>query len=233
MQEEEEERSDKWKDFLERCAGAGPAETPLELSLEEDTAVKLPKSAPDEIDIKSLAELSNRKKEDFDEDRNGVCDASKGISSDESQKETTESSEIATSRDKAELWAEIRPSLGAIEHMMSFRVKKKKTSSGEEYNMGRIASGKHLTSIEEGPSQNEESDDEFYDVERSDAIQELPSNEGVHDDLAVDTASLAVDRASQEYLFPWKEELECLVRGGVPMALRGEVKSVCVIEPVC
>ena len=27
-----------------------------------------------------------------------------------------------------------------------------------------------------------------------------------------------------ESLFPWKEELVCLVRGGVPMALRGEVK---------
>ena len=27
-----------------------------------------------------------------------------------------------------------------------------------------------------------------------------------------------------ESLFPWKEELECLVRGGVPMAPKGEVK---------
>lgn len=32
------------------------------------------------------------------------------------------------------------------------------------------------------------------------------------------------DGVSEDQLFPWKEELECLVRGGLPKDLRGEVK---------
>ena len=39
-------------------------------------------------------------------------------------------------------------------------------------------------------------------------------------------AGNAVSVATQEPFFPWEEELKCLVRGGVPMALRGEVQSV-------
>ncbi|ONK62391.1 uncharacterized protein A4U43_C07F3390 [Asparagus officinalis] len=204
---EEEERSEKWKDFLERCCGAGSPELPSNDSVEKDT------------DIESPEESSSSQKEDSAEGGNSECDASEEISSDNAvdstQKETVESHGKEKSEDKVELWAEIRPSLSVIEHMMSFRVKKKKTSASREPNVGRSRSKRNLSSIEEGSSPREEdSDEEFYDMERSDTTQEGATDEGVSDDLAVST--------TQEQ-FPWKEELECLVQGGVPKALRGEL----------
>ncbi|KAI3753060.1 hypothetical protein L2E82_25105 [Cichorium intybus] len=57
----------------------------------------------------------------------------------------------------------------------------------------------------------DDSEEEFYDLERSesDPTPQLPSSDGVN--------------AAPESPIPWKEELECLVQGGVPMALRGEL----------
>ncbi|XP_057503885.1 uncharacterized protein LOC130787512 [Actinidia eriantha] len=45
----------------------------------------------------------------------------------------------------------------------------------------------------------------------------VPSNDAVN---APESVAAVVP---SESLFPWKEELECLVRGGVPMAPRGEL----------
>ncbi|KAI4973630.1 hypothetical protein ZWY2020_041411 [Hordeum vulgare] len=60
---------------------------------------------------------------------------------------------------------------------------------------------------------------------RSDAarfVEKVDSIEGpVADSSNTDSGTNKV--ASQEGYFPWKEELECLVRGGLPMALRGEM----------
>lgn len=77
--------------------------------------------------------------------------------------------------------------------------------------------GKQLPPIEEARTvkgaSEDDSDEEFYDLERteSDTTQELVSS----------TESFS--SPALESLPPWKEELECLVQGGVPMALRGEV----------
>jgi len=206
LQEEEEERSKKWKNFLERCSGAaGSAEIPAFDTMAENASVQLPE------------ETSNCQKEESDEDKNGEFDAS------ELEKETSESSKKETSEYKVEIWAEPNASLSAIEHLMSFRVKKKKTSSSEGHNVGISAS--RLASAEEGPSPKEEnSDKEFYVMERLDANQEAPSDEGSGgpSGKGIGTTSMV----PQEPFFPWKEELECLVHGGVPRALRGEVKSV-------
>lgn len=118
---------------------------------------------------------------------------------------------------RVQLWTEIRPSLHAIEDMMSIRVEKK----------GNQPKGQHETkkehSIEDAKSakgvSEEDSEDEFYDVERSDPVQDAPSGGSVS---ASATGATAADVTPLESLFPWKE-LEVLVRGGVPMALRGEV----------
>lgn len=59
-------------------------------------------------------------------------------------------------------------------------------------------------------------------------VEEVTPLEGVNKILydSVNASIAASDDSggvTQEPFFPWKEELECLVRGGVPMALRGEV----------
>lgn len=124
---------------------------------------------------------------------------------------------------RIQIWTEVRPSLGAIEDMMNVRVKKKnnilKTKLSAE-------SGKLIPPIEEARSpkgaSDEDSEDEFYDVEKSessDAIQDGASS----DSLNTNIQESAIDSAPPESSVPWKEELQVLVRGGVPMALRGEV----------
>jgi len=62
---------------------------------------------------------------------------------------------------------------------------------------------------------SEDSDDEFYDVDKVDPSQEVQSS---------DTGNADVGSRSQEENYISKEELECLVHGGLPMALRGEVQ---------
>ncbi|KAL5712542.1 hypothetical protein ACHQM5_014704 [Ranunculus cassubicifolius] len=106
-------------------------------------------------------------------------------------------------------WAQIRPSLGTIEKMMSTRVKDKSLSKeGQD-----TKHGNHLAPIVE-PASEEDSDDEFYDVERSVPIQEASPGDNVNSPN---------DGLTTESSFPCIEELEVLVRGGVPMSLRGEI----------
>ncbi|KAF6150566.1 hypothetical protein GIB67_030367 [Kingdonia uniflora] len=149
--EEEEERSDRWKDFLER-----QAESAHVVEGEEIPTVKeIPQGDP-------------------------------------------------------QIWAPVRLSLGAIEHMMSHQIKRMK-------DVKNAGIGNHLSTVDEDvarPSRGiheDDSEEEFYDLERSDSFQDTSSTDSVNDGV------------SRESLFPWKEELECLVQGGVPMALRGEL----------
>ncbi|MBA0871557.1 hypothetical protein Goshw_027467 [Gossypium schwendimanii] len=104
--------------------------------------------------------------------------------------------------------------------MMSVRVKKKGILSKDEQ---KTSQGKPLTPTEDARSpkgaSEEDSDDEFYDAERSDPVQDSPTSGSG----STRTGGGADDAAPTESLFPWKEELEVLVRGGVPMALRGEL----------
>lgn len=128
-----------------------------------------------------------------------------------------ESEEVPCTEEKVhqiQIWTEIRPSLGAIEDMMSSRVKEKVNLKNNESNSGV---GKQLPPTEEARTvkgaSEDDSDEEFYDLERteSDTTQELVSS------------TQSFSSPALESLPPWKEELECLVQGGVPMALRGEV----------
>ncbi|KAG2309323.1 hypothetical protein Bca4012_081700 [Brassica carinata] len=107
-----------------------------------------------------------------------------------------------------QIWTEIRPSLRAIEDLMSVRVKEKKDdSSNGEREALKLKSSKRVY--------ENDSEDEFYDVERSNPVQDEVT--------CVSSVSAAVDATSQASACPWKEELEVLVRGGAPMALRGEL----------
>ncbi|CAI9783214.1 unnamed protein product [Fraxinus pennsylvanica] len=108
-------------------------------------------------------------------------------------------------------WAEINPSLDVIDHMMSFRVKRR--------NMGSeniISTHNQLPSIDEARlskvESEEDGEEKFYDNEIADDSVDA-SAEG----------SSASDEIYPEPVFPWKEELEFLVRGGVPGDLRGDV----------
>jgi len=171
LQEEEEERSDRWKNFLDRQAEDGE-------SSGEDAKV-----APSNED-----------------------EGAPGKNAKDGRTEPRPH--------KIQIWSEIRPSLGHIEEMMNSRVKKKQSSSvNEGYTRDELCPD---NSEESKPS--EDSDDEFYDVEKVDPSQEVPATDIANADSGTNKG------ADQEEHYPWKEELECLVRDGLPMALRGEVQ---------
>ncbi|KAG8078411.1 hypothetical protein GUJ93_ZPchr0007g6372 [Zizania palustris] len=96
--------------------------------------------------------------------------------------------------------------------MMSLRVREKQSSADRENATSELH---HVNNEESKPS--EDSDDEFYDVEKVDPNQEGPVADSTDADSGVNGV------ASQEGYYPWKEELECLIRDGLPMALRGEL----------
>ncbi|TVU02345.1 hypothetical protein EJB05_52129, partial [Eragrostis curvula] len=108
--------------------------------------------------------------------------------------------------------------------MMSLRVKKKPSSADEEDTKDARRSD---TPEESKPS--EDSDDEFYDVEKVDPSQEVPAADSANADSGPNRG------ADQEEYYPWKEELVCLVRDGLPMAMRGEtvkkIDSKCADSP--
>ncbi|KAK9123747.1 hypothetical protein Sjap_013349 [Stephania japonica] len=199
--EEEEERSEKWKYFLERQSDS--AQVPINgLSAEE-------------IITQSCAEASSPAVEDVSDDGVGNEGTGLGKSVSDNLLEGKENLVNDGKTENGQMWAQIRSSLGAIEHMMSFRVKKRKNLLKEEQYSSNI---NHLAPIEEAKSlkegSEEDSEDEFYDVEKSDPVQDAHSSDHVN---------VVGDGTSAEPFFPWKEELESLVRGGVPMALRGEL----------
>ncbi|KAL0322404.1 UNVERIFIED_CONTAM: TBC1 domain family member 9B [Sesamum calycinum] len=195
--EEEEERSDRWKDFLERqCESAQLAANGLS----------------DKINaIKSNVESTNVTADDSSKN-DAEADDTNGDNLSEENKEVPSAAE--TKVHCAQIWTDIRPSLGAIEDMMSSRVKRKDNLIKNELR-------KQLSSIEEARpgkgASEDDSEEEFYDLERSesDPIQDILGPDGI--------PSLDTEAAGHESLPPWKEELECLVQGGVPMALRGEL----------
>lgn len=193
--EEEEERSEKWKDFLDNQVESSQPH------------------ASEKLDVRTV---------DF-EVKNQQQTVPVHVSQEEGDGSVGENpvSDIKTKSDlKKELpaylpakscqaytWAEIRASLSHIDHLMSFRVKKTPKTKVE------LSTGvhSHLATIKE-PEELEEENGE-----------ECPVNEelgdGTNTSAEVGTAGSGV---SPELSFPWKE-LEFLVRGGVPRDLRGEV----------
>ncbi|KAG8054840.1 hypothetical protein GUJ93_ZPchr0001g30942 [Zizania palustris] len=175
--EEEEERSERWKNFLDRQAE-------YDESSEEDEKVS-----------------------PYLEDE-GACK-----NAEDSRSKLSDEQKVKQTRPhKIQIWSEIRPSLGQIGEMMSLRVKKKQSPSDKE----NMANELHPVNNEESKP-SEDSDDEFYDVEKVDPYQEGPVADSADADSGMN------GNASQQGHYPWKEELECLVRDGLPMALRGEL----------
>ncbi|XP_010505307.1 PREDICTED: ecotropic viral integration site 5 protein homolog isoform X1 [Camelina sativa] len=129
-----------------------------------------------------------------------------GLDDEKAQKETKSRSVIE--------WAHIRPCLASIEAMMCSRVKNVKYMQNKQKSIvGEHASPSHesLASIKESEQNSGENDndrDSEASTSRSHSIKEE------HD---------AQDSVSPEPFFPWYEELEVLVRLGVPKDLRGEV----------
>ncbi|KAK8552800.1 hypothetical protein V6N12_041374 [Hibiscus sabdariffa] len=208
--EEEEERSDRWSDFLDRQAES--TQLPFE---------GIPSNEGKEVSHAEVAEDGSNEvqkgPEGDDIFENKSC--SDSLSENATEKEKVQS-EPEKRVHRIQIWTETRPSLQAIEDLMSIRVKKKDSLNKDERETGR---GKPLAPTEDARfpkgASEEDSEDEFYDAERSDPVQDSPTS----DSRSTTTNVAAVDAAPIESLFPWKEELEVLVRGGVPMALRGEL----------
>ncbi|RVW20516.1 TBC1 domain family member 8B [Vitis vinifera] len=193
--EEEEERSERWNIFLEQQAES--AQLPVN-GLSADEHNKALHGEATEKDVDANPEKVVQKLGSDDSNENVTEKESQGVAE--------------TKTHRIQIWTEIRTSLHAIEEMMSTRVKKRRDSSKNEKETGL---GKHHAPVEEARSlkgaSEEDSEDEFYDVERSDPVQDVPSSDSSN---ASATAS-AGDVGTLETSFPWKEELECLVRGGV------------------
>ncbi|CAL0316281.1 unnamed protein product [Lupinus luteus] len=213
--EEEVERSDRWMSFLERQAESSEFATDR-LGVEEDETVLRAQALEHEADA------GTEKAVDGDE-LGTQKPGSDTTAENDSPKEETEV-------DRVLLWTEIRPSLRTIEDMMSIRVKKKTASMktiGNKKGMLKdeqiVGDGKSLSHTDGAKSRKEgfveDSDDEFYEVERSDPSPDTPTVDGT----SASANGISADTGTLEASFPWKEELEVLVRGGVPMALRGEL----------
>ncbi|KAF5467190.1 hypothetical protein F2P56_017042 [Juglans regia] len=210
--EEEEERSDRWKSFLERQAES--AKLPVNGFIEEEDKKTIRAGT-----LEPEADASSENIVEGDK-----LDGQK-LSSDYSAENGARKEDVPSAKEtkthKVHIWTEIRPSLHAIEDMMSTRIKGKSNVSKDERGSG---TGKLLSStIEETRSSKgaceEDSEDEFYDAERSDPSQDVPPS----DTVSAPATGAATNVVPPESLFPCKEELEVLVRGGVPMALRGEL----------
>ncbi|KAI3426674.1 Rab-GAP TBC domain-containing protein [Psidium guajava] len=210
--EEEEERSERWNNFLEHQAET--AQVPVNaLASEIDGNISERES--------NNGEANDHLKDGVEGDEpTGDKPGSEGFTRKVLEKEVPAPKESKVHR--VQIWTEIRPSLCAIEDMMSLRVKKKGSTKKNEQS---TESAKLVLPFEEARSpkgaSEEDSEDEFYDVEKSESSDH--TQDTVSSDSSNVTAPEATVDAPLESSFPWKEELEVLVRGGVPMALRGEL----------
>ncbi|KAF8080311.1 hypothetical protein N665_0957s0011 [Sinapis alba] len=192
--EEEEERSDRWNSFLEDHEQSGVS----------------PVNGSSEINhVHATESDKGAEKKYLHSDKPGP-DLTLGNVGEEDEKKVL----------RFQIWTEIRPSLRAIEDLMSTRVKiKKDDSSNGEREARKLKSSPSTDDAKSSKRVYEnDSEDEFYVVERSNPVQDDSS-----DGKCVSSMSAAADATSQVSACPWKEELEVLVRGGAPMALRGEL----------
>ncbi|XP_049354140.1 uncharacterized protein LOC125818672 [Solanum verrucosum] len=211
--EEEEERSDRWNDFLERQAESA------QLIINGVSADGI-SSRPD---TGSLLQKASSFSQNGDEDNNQTVEkrGSEGHLEGAIEKDDTTTSVVRKTH-QAQIWSEIRPTLHAIEDMMSIRVNKKVNLAKNEQDRGLQ---EHPLAVEESGAtkgeSEEDSEDEFYDLERSESMDKL--DVGSMQDVSLNENISHLATKCQESLPSWKEELECLVQGGVPMALRGEL----------
>ncbi|TMW94766.1 hypothetical protein EJD97_009835 [Solanum chilense] len=193
--EEEEERSEKWKGFLDNQEESSQPHASEQLDIRTvDLEVK---NQQQTVPVQASQEEGNDPVGD-----NPVSDI---------KRESDLKRELLAYPPKkschAYTWSEIRASLSLIDHLMSFRVKKtpktKVKLSTDVHN--------HLATIKEQEELEEENGEERSVNEDLD--------DGINTSAELGSADSGV---SPELSFPWKE-LEFLVRGGVPRDLRGEV----------
>ncbi|KAL6528747.1 hypothetical protein OROMI_029392 [Orobanche minor] len=191
--EEEVERLQKWKSFLEQHAVSASSAHDF-----NDDNVRPVVSEDPQVTANKTEPVGAAKK-----------DSSEKRSVPGNQEEVLPTKEVATTQHgkfhEAQTWANISPYLNSVERMMSFRVKKKKNMATETKCMHN-----DLPSIDEERPSGEESEDDDKEITDNSA-----------DVSAVESS--ATDEMSPGPPFPWEEELEFLVRGGVPKDLRGEV----------
>ncbi|KAE9619480.1 hypothetical protein Lal_00012909 [Lupinus albus] len=213
--EEEDERSDKWRSFLEQVAKSSQpssSENKHIDRLKPEGNEIIEKTIVDRVRKGDSSDRNSSEGTEVEEDnslgRVGEGDDSSGNKSvsDSSTgnnigKEQHRSEEIK--KHKVQQWAEIMPSLTAIDKIMCSRVKNGKNVKGEKIN----GNNNRLPSIEES--------EPVEGVSKED-MQEHVCTNGTPEDNALQ------DQESPEFFSPWKE-LETLVQGGVPKDLRGEV----------
>ncbi|KAJ8451228.1 hypothetical protein Cgig2_014000 [Carnegiea gigantea] len=210
--EEEEERSDRWRIFLERVSES--AQLRIDGLLTE-AADREEGNGITEADVIHQA---------ADNHPQVIVNRMDTPISDGSVENGFQNLEALAAEEKkiheVQIWSEIRSSLHPIEDMMSVLVKKRSNAlrKGQDND-----SRKALQSVEESRSVKrageEDSEEEFYDVDRLDLAQDVPSS----DINASHGIGSIGDGTNLDSSSPWKEELEVLVRGGLPMALRGEL----------
>ncbi|CAD6203173.1 unnamed protein product [Miscanthus lutarioriparius] len=117
---------------------------------------------------------------------------------------------------KVESRRRVRAALSIIDKMMSSRVVK----GGNGANDTHGKDGAQLASIEEeGRTAEVSHDGDPAEVDESCVAEKVELGQETPDD----STGTALEGGNDGSYFPWREELESLVRGGVPMALRGEI----------
>ncbi|KAK4272913.1 hypothetical protein QN277_021404 [Acacia crassicarpa] len=225
---EEDERFDKWKNFLEQISKSSqPCSSEIG---EEKGAERI--SEGNDLRDKESAEGSERKEHiylggaskggsdcsnsaeetEFKEERNlerlseGDDSSATGSSSDKVVRPSKE-----RKIDKIGIWGEIRPSLVDIEKIMSSRIKKGIIMKGQQVK----GDDSQLPSMQESESLNGVSERKCEDEVCINDTLDNSTNASRNDNAFV-------DQDLSENFFPWKE-LEFLVQGGVPKDIRGEV----------
>ncbi|KAL6142025.1 hypothetical protein ACLB2K_060309 [Fragaria x ananassa] len=262
-QEEEGERSHKWKNFLEHVEKSSQP-----CSLEKAHTDELPTVATEQKAHREelQAEPTEQKAEIASEsgEEGNVKSSRKSISKSSSQRDFKEV-QLPKETSKFQTWTSIRPSLSSIEYMMSIRVRKQKNMKDKRIVVDKdhipmkdeqiivdkdhlpmkdeqiVVDTDHLPSIEEVPSQEACEDGQEEDLFLDASSGSSSASNGVSDGMkasgeeeVVDDGvcnSVPADQTKEdvangihpESFFPWKQELESLVYGGVPRDLRGEV----------
>ncbi|PAN50239.1 hypothetical protein PAHAL_9G507200 [Panicum hallii] len=116
---------------------------------------------------------------------------------------------------KVESQRRVRAALSIIEKMMSSRVVKRDDCANDI--RGKVAI--QLASIEEEGRTAEVS----HEGDPAEAVPHVAENVELGQETPDDSTGTALEGGEDGSYFPWKEELESLVRGGVPMALRGQI----------
>jgi len=162
-------------------------------------------TSSEETEIKEVTDPGRASEGDDSSSRKSFSDCS---TANNSAKELNHSEERNIR--KVQRWCKIRPSLSAIEEILSSLVKKRKRMKVEKINGSRD----HLPSIEES--------EPVEGAPKEDIRGEVCTNETLDGGNSPREENDSMNQILPELFSPWKE-LEFLVQGGVPKDLRGEV----------